>query len=442
MPSKATTQSTKAVARYADLQIANHSAFIGVVSSVNTTSITLTDTTGMTGKTLYAASSPGMVVIVDGTAGTDVGKVANITGVTGDVLTVSVDLSTALSAGKLVAVIPPMASRISTNGGHTLQAQRTKDESIGLGDSVLTHNTALQVDVNGSIPFYLSRDSQAVARLILAGTGLYKKSASGTHKFRPQQVNDASSTFAEAKDFAVFSKDGDSVVNQAFLGLFGTQLDLNFPNQGVANGALTVLGAHAVREVGGTGKAFTTGANNWNRPATERDAGNRHNFSGVFAEFGGSFGAALTTSSDRFVLEANVRVTRNPANDYALGGQDRVVPVEDTFGIEVTGRRILENDNVYQDFFGTSADATPGQQTLTRLLLAAVHPGDTTKTLNIDIPNGVWKVDEVQRQRGRFVESFTFQGIQKLASGAYDAATPLYEITYVNGDDVDLLSAL
>lgn len=442
IPSAASTFSRNSSAKYHKLHISNHSGGIFKVASVTTTTVVLSDGSEITGKALYTATEPGMLVIVEGVNSSDVGKTSNITGISSNTLTIDDDFSTtpALAAGDLVAVIPPMASELTTNGGHTIQVNRTKEESIGLGESLLTHNTAMQVDPSGSIPFYLCRDSQAVARLLAMGTGAYKKSTTGTHKYRPYATDDG--TFDEVKDGAIFSRDGNSILQQVYLGIQGTQLDLNFPNVGVATGSLTVMGTHAVREVGGTGKTFLSGASNWNRGSDiERDGGNRHTYNGVFVEFGGSFGSALSTA-DRYVLEANAQIVRTMSDHFPLGSQERVVPVEDTVTVQVTGRRILENDTIYQDFFGTSADATPGAQTETRLLLKAVHPGDTSKTLSLDIPRGVWKVDDVQRERGRFIESFTYQGIQTVSSGAVSTSTPLFEITFENGDDVDLIDAL
>lgn len=442
MPSQLSTVSRASSSRYHKLQISNLNGGIFRVASCNATTITFDDISDLLGTTLYAAGTPGMAVIVEGVAAGDEGKTANITGISGNVATVNVDLSAALADGDLVAIVPPMGCHITTNGGHTIAPRRTHDTSMGLGESVLTHNTALQVDVGGNIPLFAARDSQALARVILAGTGLYKKSATGTHQFRPSQVNDASSTFAAAKDFCAYSKDGDGIVEQVFLGLMASQLDLNFPNLQVANANLQVLGSHAIREVSGSGKTFPSGTSNWDRgTGIERDSGNRHVYNGVFVEFGGSFGAALG-DHDHYVLDAAVAIRHGLADDYPLGSQDRAIPIEDTFGITVTGRRILQNDTIYQDFFGASTSATPGQSTTTRLHLKAISPGDATKHLDIDIPLGKWTVDDVVRQRGRFVESFTFEGIQTVASGDYDAANPLYQIELKNGNDVDLLAAL
>lgn len=444
MPSEISIDSRNAHSRYSELIIGNLEGRILQVSAVNTTTITFTDASLLTGKSLYAVATPGQAVIVRGVAASDAGKVANITIFSGNVATVSVDLSTALAAGDLVWVMPPLSAYVTTNGGHSLQATRQHDDTLGLGETVLTHNTPLTVDPRGTIPFFLGRDSQALGRLLLAGVGAYKKTGTGStaiHGYVPPQVNDG--TYAEAYDFSAYSQDGNGVLEQMWIGLFGTRTMLNFPQRGVANGSMDVVGTHVLREVGGSGKVFTTGANNWKRTSIERDAGNRHTFAGLFAEFGGSFNGALSeTAYDKFVLEANVEITREIADDTPIGSQDRMVPVEHSFGIQVTGRRIAENDTVYQDFFGSSTAATPGEQTETRLLLKAVHPGDTTKTLTVDIPYGTWRVDDIQRQHGRQVESFTFKGKQKITSGVLDTANPLYRIQLVNGEDIDYLAAL
>lgn len=441
MSSQLSVISRNASARYHKLHISTQNGGIYRVASVTTTTIVFDDLSDLGGKALYTSDEPGMAVIVEGVNASDVGKTANITGITTNTATVDTDFSTtpALADGDLVAIVPPMASEVLTNGAHSIGVARTKDTSLGLTESVLTHNTAMQVDVGGTIPTFIPRDSEAFGRILAVGVGGYKHS-SGTHTYRPFQLDDG--TFTEIKDFCAYSKDGNGVVEQAFLGLFGSQLNLNFPQRGVANASLQVLGTHAIRAVNGTGKTFPSGTGNWNRGADiERDSGNRHVFNGVFVEFGGSFGDPLG-DHDNFVQEANVQITRSPVDDNVLGAQDRMVPVEDTFGIKITGRRVLEDDSIYQDFFGSSASATPGQQTETRLLLKSVHPGDTTKTLTADVPFGTWTVSDIERQRGRFIESFTFEAKQQLASGVYDTANPLYQLTYVNGDSVDYSAAL
>lgn len=446
MPSTTSIFSKNAIARYHELHVSNKNGFIGEVESIsyaagpNETSIDFVDASNIEGKTLYTTGTPGLAVIVVGQDPSDAGKCFNVKSFVGDTIKVAGDQTLLLAAGDKVAVVPPMASRVSTNGGHTIQVGRTKNEDLGLGDSVLTHNTALQIDPRGNVPFYMCRDSEAFGRLLLLGIGGYKKSGIGIHTYRPPQLDDG--TFGVAPDGAFYSKDGNDIVSQAFLGIFATQLDLNFPNLAVATGSLQVMGTHAIRQVGGTGKTFPAGANNWNRGSDiERDSGNRHTYNGVFVQFGGAFGDPLSSDQDRFVLEANVQITRTASDDYPLGSQDRIVPVEDSFGIMVTGRRILEDDTIYRDFFGTD-QPTPDEQAETRLLLKAVAPGDPSRTLTIDIPNGMWTVSDIQRQRGRFVEQFTFRGIQAVLNGAYDTDAPLYEVEADLDQDVDLLAEL
>lgn len=446
MASTRSVTSKNSLSHYHELHISNHPSRIGLISAISysapNTTITFTETTNVTGESLFSASTPGLYVVVEGVASGDEGKTGDIETFSGDDITVAADLTSILAAGDLLAYVPPMASRVSMSGGHTLGVTMDKDETLALGERALRSNVHTGVNVGGTIPFFVSYDSEAFTRLLLTGTGSYKKSATGTHKFRPPSGNDG--TFTDAEDWCAYSKDGNDIVNQVFGGLFTTRLDLNFGQGSSVTGSAQVMGTHVIREVGGSGKAFPMGSGNWNRGAAiERDSGKRHTYTGVVAEIGGTFGDALTTAHQRNVTELNVSTIRNPADNRVLGSQDKAIPVESTAGFMVSGRRLLDDDTIYQDYYGGSGKATPAPQVETRLLIKAVAAQDTTKTISIDAPRGVWRSSTIQRQDGRFEEQFTFQAMQTLAANNADStAVPLYEYTVVNGVDIDLLAGL
>ena len=437
-----TISATNSLAKNSRIIIANHAGARLRVASTTTTTVVVDSVDELTGTALYDTANPGQLVILSSAAGTgNHGMTANITDITGTTLTVDVDFNTGgeLADGDVICVLPPVAFELFPNGGHTLNETVNNDETMGLTETFITHNTPMDVRVGGDIPFFQTIDSDGFARLIMAGVGAYKQSSG--HFYRPLEADDG--TFSEADELTVYSQDGNGTLRRAWHGLFATTLNLEFPQGGIATGSLSLTGNGYVREIGGTGKEFTSGANNWIVDTLDCDTGTRHTFRGVFMELGGSFGDDLTDARQATVQDISVTIERGAQEDQILGDEFIVKPEEIQHTITITGTRLLSDDEFQERNAGAATDATTGQKQETRVLIKAVSSADATKTLSIDVPRSIFTSQVVNRQRGRFTESFTVQGLATLDSdGCIDSATPLYEIELQNGSTDDLLTTV
>lgn len=441
MVSSPTVATGNSPAKFSQVVITNMAGQLARVDSVSTgpdeVTVDSLDIVNLVGE--YSAGNPGMLVIVSGQSAADEGKTANITGITGTTISIDVDLSTALGADDVVAVVPPLANELNTNGGHTLGVTVNKDEELGITEGVLTHNSMLSYDTGGSLPIFASIDSPGLGRLLLAGIGTHKV-ATSLHSYVPAVSNDG--TFDENDELTVYTQDGNGVTREAWLGLMGTQFTVEVPRRGVANMRLDTQGTEVLREVGGTGKDFPSGASNWNTGTYPCDTGKRFAARGALIQLGGSFGDPLDKSlMDPYFQEVTITGTRQPTDVTPLGTPARAKPEEDTYTFQVTGRRLLEDDTIYDDFYGSGA--TPDDQTETRMLIKIVNPQDETKFLRFDVPLGTYNVVDRQRQRGQFEEQFTFMAHHTTdASGCIDTATPLFQCDYENGDTTDYAAAV
>lgn len=433
--------SGNSVARKSRVVMANAAGQLARVDTVTTAPDEVTvdslDIATLTG--VYASGTPGMLVVIKGQSASDAGKTANITGISGTTLTIDTDLSTALGADDIIAVVPPLMAELNTNGGATLSVTQNKDENLALTEGVQTQNTMLSYDTGGDIPVFATIDSEPVGRILLAGIGAHKVSTS-LHSYVPAESNDGS--YTENDDLTFYTQDGDGVVREVWLGNMATQTVINVPRRGTATINQSVQGAEVVREIGGTGKEFPSGSGNWDLGNFPCDSNQRLAARGALIELGGTFGNALDKSNvDPYFQEVTVTITRGMTDVAPLGNPARAHPDEDTHQLEITGRRLLEDNTIYDDFYGGTP--TPDEQTESRLLLKIVNPADETKYLQFDVPRGVYTVDDVQRQRGQFEEQFTYQAIHTLdADGCVDTSTPLYLAEYENGDTTSYHDAI
>jgi hypothetical protein len=421
----------------------------GARARVNATpsasTVVLTSAAELNGTSLYAAGTPGQLMVLSAAAGTaHHGKTANITTISGSTLTVDVDFSAILAAGDIVAVLPPLSVELYLNGPHSLNSQLNNDYTKGITETFDTHNTPMTVDVGGDVPFFQIMNSEGFARLLLLGIGSYKTSVAGTHLYRPIEANDGTYTDFDRGTF--WTQDGNGIVRQAYFGCFGTRLTLDYPESGTATGTISVLANGAVREVGGTGKTFTTGANNFVRANFVCDTGERLTFRSVFMELGGSFGAGLTTATETSVKNITLTIERGAIADRTLGDPNLVRPEEETFTLTVTGTRILNDDTYFEDAHGQTTDASPdnGAKIETRMLLKAVSPTDATKTLTFDIPRGVFSSHVIDRSGGRVTENFEYHALATLdaTTKCPSTATPYVQATLVSASIDNLATAI
>lgn len=227
------------------------------VVSANATTVTVDTVAELTGTSLYNRSFPGQLEILSAAVATNQGKTALVTNITGNVLTVSADLSALITAGDIIAITPPLSVEQYLNGGHTLNDQLTNDYTPQLTATFDDNNTPMGVDIGGDIPFFTILNSEGFLRLLCIGIGSYKSTVAGTHKYRPIEANDG--TYTDYDDATILTQDGNGVLRKLFFGLFGTGLTLEFPENGRGTGTLSVLGNGVVREIGGTGKTYTSG---------------------------------------------------------------------------------------------------------------------------------------------------------------------------------------
>ena len=440
-----TRSATNSLAKDSRLLMGNLAgARLRVNATPSATVVVVTSADELTGTSLYSSSAPGQLMVLSCAAGsTHIGKTADVNAISGTSLTVDVDFSAILAAGDIIAVVPPLSVELFLNGGHTLNAQLSNDYTMGLTETFDTHNTAMGVAVAGDVSLFQILNSETFARMLAFGTGSYKTPSGGTHKYRPIEANDG--TFTALEDATFWSQDGNGVIREAFFGMFGTRLTLDFPEGATATASFSALGNGAIREIGGTGKTFTTGASNYIRTDFVCDTGPRTTFRAAFVELGGSFGDALTSAAETTVKNLSVSIERGAISDTTLGDAYIVKPEEDMFRLRVTGTRIVQTNTLHQYANGGSTDAEPGSgfKTETRMLIKAVSPNDPTKTLTIDIPRGVFSSRTTNRQRGRYTEQFEYNMLATLdGSGCVSTSTPPVEITLVSSVSKNLATAL
>lgn len=430
---------SNALSRDSRVVLSNHAGAFLRVASVTISTVVVDSVAELTDITLYSGTSPGMLVIKEGVAAGDEGDTANITGITGTTLTVGVDLTTKLADGDIIFVAPPQAIELAPNGGHTLQVTATNELTKGLTDTFLTHNTPNGIEVAGDIPFFLPSDSHGLARLLAVGVGGYDKSGTGIHSFAPLQSD--TTTYADSSYATIYSKEGNGTIEHVYTGLFASSMTLSFPERGLATGSITLAGNAYVREIGGAGKTFPTGASSYVIDGLDCESGPRHNFNGVFVEFGGAFGDPLTDSRETTVTSATVNISRETTQAGPLGNPYMTRAVEVGHDMQITLSRVLENNSRHDEFMGGNADPE-GQKTETRVLLKAVSAVNSSRTLTIDIPRAFVETT-VSRQRGHFVEEITISAIHTTGSdGCPDSANPLYKIDLNSGTDVDVLTSI
>lgn len=303
------------------------------------------------------------------------------------------------------------------------------------GAGIPASTTILSVDSTTQVTMSANATATATGVSITIGTA-------GTHYFRPYEASDG--TFASTGKGTLFSQEGNAVVRQAFFPLFGTRLSLDIPEGGLGNGSLSVLGAGSVREMGGAGKTFTSGANAYLRSNINCDTGPRLSFRGAFVELGGSYGADLTSATSTTMQNVNVSIERGSIVDRTLGTPYIVVPEEDTVTIRVTGRGILNDDVIYEASRGATTDVDVGFKVETRMLVKLVSLADPTKAITIDIPRGVFSDESIDRATGRFKETFEFTALATIdgSTNCPSTATPIFQIRAVSSVTKNLLNVV
>ena len=435
---------SNAVTKKSRFLFSNHAGVTGVVDSLTTSTVTLKSKYAdqLTGKTLYAAGTPGILVILDGVNASDAGKTANITGVSGDVLTVDVDFSTtpALADGSLVAVVPPMSFAPKLQSGHTFNANPQNLKDKGLTDTFDSHNTPGMVDPGGGFTAFMTTDSMGLVRIMAALVGTYK--ISGTvHSMVPPESNDG--TYTECSDLSVMVSDGDGVSDELYYALFASSGSVNFPEAGLPTVSAQTMGAGAVREVGGSGKEFPSGANNFDRTGIPADQDPLFTFTDVFIEMGGTFGDALTAAVDQAITAGSADISRGSAAPRPLGnGGYTAKPVETEHGMVWNLTRTYEDDAFRSDHWGDAP--RPAKKVESRFILKAFDPSDSAKYFEIDVPRAIVETHEPQRNgQGLMVESITVEAKHTLDGNKNpDTANPLYRVRIDNGLTTNALTAI
>lgn len=454
MPSINTRTQTiqNAVTKKSRFLFANQSGARLVVASITTTTIVFANADQITGKTLYAASTPGLAVIARGQDGTftgaDAGRTANITTFSSNTATVDVDFTAAgsapaLAAGDAVIVFPPLVFMPKLAGSHTFNANSANLMDKGLTDTFDNHNTPGTRDPGGDFTAFLCSDTNGAVRMLAALFGAYDLSGTGVHSMVPIEDNDGS--YADSSELSVFVSDGNGVSDEIYAALFVQSGTINFPEAGVPTIQLTTAGAVAAREMGGTGKEFPSGGNNWDRVTSpvNRDNDPLFTFTDVYLEMGGTFGDAMTTAVDQAVTSASISVTRGSAAPRPLGGHGYTTkPTETEFSMTITLSRVYEDDTFRNRYFG--GGAMPAKKTESRILFQAFDPADSTKYIKFDIPRAICDISDPQRNgQGIMVENITMRVLRKLTSAKVpDLTLPYCKVTVANGVNSDILTTL
>lgn len=439
-----------AVTKKSRFKFANHSGARLLVASITSTTVVFSNADQITGKTLYASGTPGMLVVARGAndafTGTDAGLTANITAFSANTATVDVNFVTggsapALAAGDMVFVFPPLAFQPKLSGGHTFNVNHANLMDKGLTDTVDTHNTRGTVDPAGDFTAFLCSDTNGAVRMLAALIGTYKKSGTGVHQMVPVVSNDG--TYAESSELSVFVSDGNGVSDEAYAALFVQSGTVTLPEAGIPTVQLSSMGPVAAREMGGTGKEFPAGANNWDRANVKADNDPLFTFTDAYIEVGGAFGDALTTAVDQTITAGSFSIRRGQAAPRPLGNHGYTAkPVEVEHSLSLSLTRTYEDDTFRNRYFG--GGAMPAKKTESRFLIQVFDPADSTKYLKIDIPKAICDISEPQRNaQGLMVEQITVTVLHTLtAAKVPDTAVPLYRAEISNGVDSDILTTL
>ena len=376
--------------------------------------------------------------------GADAGLTANITGVAGAVLTVDADFTLAgsapaLASGDLILVIPPMSFAPKLSGSHTFNANSANLLDKGLTDTFDTHNTQGTIDPGGNFTAFMTTDSMGLPRILAAAIGTYKLTTS-LHEFVPPESDDG--TYSDAGELSVFVSDGEGISDEVYAALFASSVTINLPEAGLSTVAVETIGAAAAREVGGSGKEFPAGANNWDT-TIPCDNDPLFCFTRTFVEFGGTFGDALTANFDRHVTSATITISRGSAAPRPLGNDGYTAkPTETEHMLTMTLTRTYADDALRSDYFGDGA--APAKKIESRVFIKAFDPSDDTKFFAVDVPRAIIETHEPQRNaQGLMVEQVTIRALHTLdANDCPDTANPLFRAQVENGVTTNVLTAL
>ncbi len=453
MPSLAPGVATKTISnaptKKSRFKISNHSGARLVVASITATTVVFSNADQITGKALYAASTPGLLLVARGRDGTligaDAGLAANITTFSSNTATVDVNFVTggsapALAAGDMCIVYPPIAFAPKLQGSHTFNCKAQNLLDKGYADTFDTHNTPGAIDPGGDFTAYMVSSTSGIVRMLMPLLGAYKQ-ATTTHTLVPIESNDG--TYADSSELAAFVSDANGVSDEIYFAQFVQSGTLNFPEAGIPTIQLSSIGPGAAREMGGTGKNFPSGASNFDRTAVPADQDPLFTFTDCYLELGGAFGAAMTSAVDQAVTSASFTITRGSAAPRPLGALGYTAkPVEMEYTLTATLTRIYEDDTFREKYFGTGA--MPARKIETRVLFQAFDPGDSTKSVKIDIPRAIVEMSEPQRNpQGLMMEQITLRGLHTLtAAKNIDTANPLLQVVVAGNVSANLLTTL
>jgi hypothetical protein len=212
----------------------------------------------------------------------------------------------------------------------------------------------------------------------------------------------------------------------------GTGIPAGATIASVTNGTTVIISVAATATASGVSLTITR--YNWLRTNFTCDTGAGLTFRSAFVQLGGNFGDALDTSLvETTAKNVTIRIERGAMTDRVLGSATIVKPEEMQFTLTVSGTRLVQNDTIFEYSQGatTSADPASDAKTTTRMLIKAISPDDSTKTLTIDIPRGVFSSRTDERQRGRQTETFEYRMLATLdaSTGCVSTTTPPVECT-------------
>jgi len=370
--------------RYSEIGITTVQAFMDKVSTVSGTTITVDNDYSY----LNADHIDGSLVVC---SGGEIDKIVDITTVSGSTIVVSSALT--CTADEVVAIIPKPLVYLCLES-ESIKETINWDETECLQSWEPTHHSPLTVDCGGDLGVFIGAESQALDMYLAVGLGVTSVtsglSEDSLHYYEPG---------ATVNYLTVVMMRGNHVSLQAYCGMGCDTLTLEQPSGGLGTARIALTGGFGIQEIGGSGKTFSTGADNyWNPPTSPPDPKRMH-----FRHLVVSKAAVAKTYAE----SGSITFHRHPALDRRLG--DFYIHAPESTKFEVTGQVVqwFEDDAELTEWRGDHAAVSdPSTRDLQYKWTGTATSGTY---LQVDAYETAWRDSTEHITEGRIKETLTWK---------------------------------
>jgi len=381
---------SNSLSRYSEIGITTVQAYMDKVTSFDAgaTTITLDDDYSY----LNADHAAGTLVVT-GTASAE-GRMEDIASVDVNNNIVVLDSSIdALSEGDEVAIIPAPLVYLCLES-ESLKETINWDDTECLQAWEPTHHTPLTVDTGGDLGVFLGGGSQAIDMILAATLGETTAAAglsgNSLHTYWPGNT---------VEYLTVVVERGNSVSLQVYCGMMVDSTTLDQPTGGLATVRTTLTGGFGIQEIGGAGKAFSTGAANWWNPPTTPPDPERMHFRHLVV--------SKAAVPKKYVESGSITFSRNPIADRRLGDYYVHEPASDKFITTGNVVQWFEDDAEMTEWRGdTAAVSDPSVRDIQYKWSGTATTGTY---LQVDAYETAWRDSSSPISGGRIKETLTWQ---------------------------------